>query len=59
MRAPGNVEMKPSTREKAKLSLVAPEGTEDFAEEAAPKKSEFSTEADAKAMTNPPFELIP
>jgi len=36
-----------------------PEPEPDFAEEAAPKESEFKDAKDAKQFTNPEFEIVP
>jgi hypothetical protein len=55
------VEMSPE--EKQKKHPTAPETTPpkegDFAEEVAPKRTEFSTEKDAKEITGGEFQKIP
>lgn len=52
-----------SPDEKTKKHPTAPETTPakegDFAEEVAPKQSEFATEKDAKEITGGEFERIP
>jgi hypothetical protein len=49
----------PATREALQPSSELRAVTDDFADEVAPKQTEFCTEADAKAMTDAPFQRIP